>query len=151
MGFDFGINLFGTISFTALTVGANGLGFFGGLGCSFFRCVSVVGKVFIRIIPFAGRRSGSNSPSSRRASHSWNVGNFMVVGSRFEATNNKNRRSRNTSGPGRSPVLTFFRLGRAIVIFATRTALLPCILFQEPTRPAPCLKYNSPPSKARKA
>ena len=70
-------------------VGAKDLGFFGGLGCSFFRCVSVVGKAFIRIMPFAGGRSGNNSPSSRRFSHSWNVGNFMEVCSRLEATNKK--------------------------------------------------------------
>ena len=75
-------NLFGTISLTLRTVGANGFGFLAGLTCNAFRWASVPGNALMRGIPFSGGRSGSNSPSSRRASHSVKVGNSMIVFSR---------------------------------------------------------------------
>jgi len=88
-GLSLATNLFGTISLTLRTVGANGFGFLAGLTCNAFRWASVPGNALMRGIPLSGGRSGNISPSSRRASHSWNVGNFMEVCSRLEATNKK--------------------------------------------------------------
>lgn len=72
----------GTISRTFGMVGANGLGGFTGFGFSRILCVSVAGNVLILAIPLSGGRVGDNSPSSRRASHSMNVGNSMRICSR---------------------------------------------------------------------
>jgi hypothetical protein len=59
VGFNFGINLFGTISLTARTVGGNNFGGFTFFGWSRFRCVSVNGVVLIRgIVLSIARRMG---------------------------------------------------------------------------------------------
>lgn len=98
--------------------------------------------------PWSGRRLFGSCPSPGvgqvrtalhhvgPAIHGTSATSYPYV-AEFKPQTKKNRRSRNTTGPGRSPFLIFFRLGRAIVIFATRTALPPCVLSQERTRPAP--------------
>jgi len=53
IGFDFGISLFGTISFTACTVGLNNLGGFTFFGWSRFRWASVLGDQ--RVFPDANQ------------------------------------------------------------------------------------------------
>ena len=62
-------NLFGTISLTLRTVGANGFGFLAGLTCNAFRWASVPGNALMRGIPFSGGLSVK-------------VGNSMIVFSR---------------------------------------------------------------------
>jgi hypothetical protein len=89
IGFDFGISLFGTISFTACTVGGNSFGGFTFFGWGRFRWASVFGVVLILDIPLRGGRSGSKNPSSRRASYSENVADFMVVSNRAACVNKK--------------------------------------------------------------
>jgi len=92
VGFSFGMSLFGTISFTFWTVGAKGLIFLGCFGWKRFRWASVNGVVLIRCIPLRGGRSGRSKPSSRRASHSENVVNFMPICSRVGNKNKKKHR-----------------------------------------------------------
>lgn len=57
IGFNFGMRLFGTISFTFWMVGSNGLGGFTGLTWSRFRWLSVPGKALYR-----SRRSSAFLP-----------------------------------------------------------------------------------------
>jgi hypothetical protein len=78
------MNLFGTISFTARTVGGNNFGGFTFFGWSRFRWVSVFDVVLILDIPLSGGRSGNKHPSSHRASHSLNVLCLMPVCRRRE-------------------------------------------------------------------
>jgi hypothetical protein len=91
-GFNFGIILFGTISFTFWMVGANGLIAFTGLGWNRFRWASVNGVVLMRGIALRGGQSGSRNPSSRRANHSLNVVFFMPVCSVAAVKNKKEHR-----------------------------------------------------------
>jgi hypothetical protein len=91
-GFNFGIIVFGTISFTFWTVGANGLIAFTGLGWNRFRWASVNGVVLMRGRLFSGGRLGNKKPSSRWANHSENVVCFMPVFRAEVFKNNKEHR-----------------------------------------------------------
>jgi hypothetical protein len=55
----------------------------------------------------SGGRSGNNSPSSRRASHSVKVGNSMMVCSAVEGTNKRGPTKPQWDGPVGVPFLPF--------------------------------------------
>jgi len=140
----------GTISATLRMVGANGLGFLAGLTCNAFRWASVPGNALMRGIPLSGGRSGNNSPSSRRESHSVKVGNSIMVCSRTECENKRNTQSRYDEAGVMEPSFNVFSFGTGNYNVCNTNGGN-TVVSKERTRPALFEKPIATPTKTRKA